>query len=184
MKKLTAFFLMAALASCNTGDDKTNAGDTTAGATPNKAAVSYAYPIRYSANFEMGDPAKGQKITELWKDFDNNTLDNQTSSFADTVTMEMPGMMFTGTRDTVMKMTKEYRGTIKSMKSAVDVVMTTKAPDVDKDGSWVSIWGSEVVVNNNGTTDSSKLHENWHFNKDGKIDYIMQYRMQYPKPGK
>ena len=30
----------------------------------------------YSSNFTMADPSYSEKILTLWKDFENNTLDN------------------------------------------------------------------------------------------------------------
>ncbi len=73
MKKIIVFVASAITISCNNGTATSEQKDSSAKTTN----VSYAYPIDYSANFEIADPKLAQKVTELWKDFDNNNLDNQ-----------------------------------------------------------------------------------------------------------
>ncbi len=69
---MIAFAALTITLSCNNGTATNEQKDSSAKTTN----VSYAYPIDYSANFEIADPKLAQKVTELWKDFDNNNLDN------------------------------------------------------------------------------------------------------------
>jgi hypothetical protein len=177
MKKILFIAAAAAFASCNNGTATNEHKDSTKAAT---ADVTYAYPINYSAKFEMGDPAKAQKVTELWKDFDDNKLNNQKNTFADSVEMYFSGMEMKGPKDSMFAGTQAYRDQFSSVKSSIDAVMSTKSIDKDKEGGdWVSVWGSEIKVSKAGKTDSSRLHEIWHFDKNGKVDYMSQYRQEY-----
>jgi hypothetical protein len=181
MRKLLTVVSIAALAACNNAGTETA---TNASTVTKPAEVTYAYPVNYSSNFEMGDPKKGQMVAELWKDFDNNTLNNQKALFADSVTMHFDGSEMIGTRDMMFSETQKYRDQLASVKSQIDAIMTTKATDKDKDGNWVCVWGSEIITDKAGKIDSSRLQEIWHFNKDSKIDYMSQFRQHYPKAKK
>jgi hypothetical protein len=176
MKKILIVGLFSALVSCNDAGTETNSNASTVAAP---ADVTYAYPIAYSSKFEMGDPKKAQQVAQLWKDFDDNKLSNQKNLFADSVEMNFPGAQMNGTRDSMFAETQRYRDQLTSVRSTIDAIMTTKSIDKDKDGNWVCVWGSEVVTKE-GKVDSARLHELWHFNKDGKIDYMSQFRQPYP----
>jgi hypothetical protein len=182
MRKMLTVVSIAALAACNNAGTETATNASTV-AKP-AAAVTYAYPINYSSQFEMGDPKKGQVVAELWKEFDNNNLKNQAGLFADSVTMHFDGSEMVGTRDMMLSETQKWRDQMSSVKSQIDAIMTTKATDKDKDGNWVCVWGSEITTDKTGKIDSSRLQEIWHFNKDSKIDYMSQFRQAYPKAKK
>lgn len=181
MKKVFSICIVAcAIMACNTTTNEKETGSTTANTTSD-ANATYAYPVSYSANFEMGDVTKAQKIAQIWKDFDDNNLKAQKDLFADSVNITFPGMEFNGTRDSMMAMTQQYRDGMASVKSSIDAIMCNKSTDKGRDGEWVSVWGNEVFAFKDGKTDSARLHEVWHFNKDGKIDYMSQFRLEYPK---
>src|SRR6185295_2251900 len=133
------------------------------------------YAVSYSSQFEIGDPENAKKILGLWKDWDNNTLDNGRDLFADTVTMQFAeGNTMKGPRDSILAGAKGFRGTFASVTSSVDAVTSLKS--VDKGDSWVNIWGKEVTVDKKGKKDSLQLQENWMLNKDGKIAWMIQYK--------
>ena len=181
MKKVFSICIIAcAIISCNTAENE-KAADVTTSTNTADANVTYAYPARYSSNFEMGDVSKAQKIAQMWKDFDDNNLKAQSNLFADTIRMFFPGMAFNGTKDSMMAMTQQYRDGMSNVKSSIDAIMANKSTDKGKDGDWVSVWGSEVFTSKNGNTDSARIHEVWHFDKEGKIDYMSQFRQEYPK---
>lgn len=174
MKKIMLMAAIVSIISCNNGSTKNDPSDT----AKSSSDVTYAYPINYSSKFELADPEKGEKITELWKDFDDNKLDNHSSYFADTVGLDFSGVSFKGTRDSMVAMTKGYRGSLGSVSSSVDAVMSVRSTDKNED--WVLIWGIEHTTSAAGKSDSTHLHEIWRFNKDGKVDYMSQYRQDYP----
>ena len=181
MKKL--FFLCAAgllFYSCNDQAKSDTATDavkdsTATDAKAKVAEVALPYAVSYSSKFEIGDPENAKKILDLWKDFDNNTLDNSKAMFADSVTMQLAdGSTMKGPRDTIIAGAKGYRGMFASVTSSVDAVTSLKS--IDKGENWVNIWGKEVTVDKKGKKDSSALQENWMLNKDGKVAWMIQFR--------
>jgi len=173
---------LCTVVACNNAATSTEATtDTTT--TPVTAAsnemVTYAYTPEYSGDFETGDPKNAQLILELWKDYDNNTVDNHKDAFADSVTFDLAGgTTVSGPRDSVLNGMKEYRGGFVSAVSTVVAVTTLKPKG--KDESWVCVWGKEIDIDKKNKKDSIFLNENWMFNKDGKIAYMAQYQAKPP----
>jgi hypothetical protein len=89
----------------------------------------------------------------------------------------MSGTEMKGTRDSILASTKAYRNSFGNVSSKVDAVLSTKS--TDKNDDWVLVWGTEVHTRKN-VTDSVHLQETWRFNKDGKVDFMMQYVRQPP----
>ena len=176
MKKIFLFFTAAAFISCNSNDD---AKVESMSASDTSANVTYPYEITYSSKFEIGDPRLSQKVLELWKDFDNGDISKHRDYFADSVRLLFPdGSSMFNTRDSVIAATNAYRGMYSSVASKVEAVLPTRI--IDKDENWVSVWGVETHTAN-GKTDSAYLHESWRFNKEGRIDFMMQYLRSAPK---
>jgi tyrosine-protein phosphatase YwqE len=86
--------------------------------------------------------------------------------------MVFPGMVFSGTRDSMVAMTHKYRGYYQAVTSKVEAVMSVRSKDQNQD--WALIWGSEITTTKDGKVDSAHIHEAWHFNKDGKVAYMSQ----------
>lgn len=179
MKKFILFVVMPLAIACNSGNTKTSEATTSDSTADNskKESVTYPYPVSYSSQFEIGDPEKAKTILELWKDFDNNTLDNSAGKFADTVTMLFSGMEMYTSRDSMLAATKAYRNTYNTVSSTVDAIVSTKS--VDKGDDWVLVWGTETHTDKNNVTDSVHLQETWRLNKDGKVDFMMQYMRKH-----
>lgn len=180
-KKLPVAALLLFFLACNSSSTETPAeSDTTAAtvaATPAAAPHEYAVKATYSSAFEMGDPKYADIVIELWKQYDDNTLDKGLDYFADTVTMWMAdGWRFRGTRDSLMKMTKESRKGFSSMKGVVAAIIPLKI--TDRNENWVSIYGTEYFTVKN-KKDSSELQENWRFDKNGKVDMMHSYRRKF-----
>ena len=183
MKQLLfSAFTLCAFVACNNATTSTETSKdtaTTSIAAASTEPVTYAYTPNYSGDFEIGDSKNAQLILEIWKDYDNNTLDNHRDAFADSVTFDLAGgTSITGPRDSVLNGIKQYRGGFVSAVSTVEVVTALKAKG--KDESWVCVWGKEVDVNKKNKKDSIYLNENWMFNKDGKIAYMAQYQATPP----
>ena len=176
MKQLLFFvFLMPLFIACNTSSDNSNESkDSTATTDTSPVAVSYAYPIGYSADFEIGDPKHAQTVLTLWKDYDNNTLDAHKEAFADSVQFTTAdGSIIAGPRDSVIKAIASHRASFSKAVDSVDVLVSLKAKG--KEESWVCIWGKEIDTYKNGKVDSIYLNEDWMFDKNGKIARIEQF---------
>jgi hypothetical protein len=170
-KILPVIVLMVIIFSaCQTGTSTATPGDSTKG-TPD--TITYPYKPSYSADFELGDPKYAKTILEIWKDFDNNTLTNHRSAFADTMAAAlMDGRDFYGPSDSMLAHMAAYRGSLASASSNVATWVTLKPRG--KQQVWVSIWGMSTEVQKNGIKDSIFLNESWMFNKAGKIVYMEQ----------
>ncbi len=104
---------------------------------------------------------------------DDNTLDNSRDKFADTVTMEFPGMKMRAGRDSVISSTKAYRNLFSHVTGVVDVVMPVRS--MDKKTDWVLVWGREIKTDKKNVTDTVEVHEVWGLNKDGKVISLEQF---------
>ncbi len=173
---ITALLLSAIACNESKTETATEPATVAAGteATPAAAPHEYAVKSSYSSAFEIGDYSQADKVVELWKQYDDNTLEKGLDMFADTVTMMMAdGWRYHGTKDSLMKLTKVERAKYSTVKSKIVAITPLKATDLNE--SWVIIYGTEYMTSKN-KTDSSDLQENWRFNKDGKIDMMHSYR--------
>lgn len=181
LTKLLPCIALLVFAACNNGTSPATTGDSAAATTESsKKEVSYPYPIGYSSQFEFADPEKSKMVLDLWKDFDNNTIDNAKDHFADSLTMIFPDMEMHASRDSVVASTKSYRNLYSSVTSKVDVVMAVKS--TDKKDDWVLVWGDEIHTNKKNVTDTVALHEVWQLNKEGKVVFMQQYASRKAKP--
>lgn len=55
-----------------------------------KDTVIYPYKPYYSSSFEMGNPEHSKIILAIWKNWDNNNLDNSYQYLADTIQLYLP----------------------------------------------------------------------------------------------
>lgn len=182
----TAFILgLAALASCNSGTntkvESTSSKDSTM--TTANENVTYPYTADYSSKFEIGDAKNAKTILDLYKDWDNNTLDDSRDKFADTVTMVMSdGTTMHGSFDSINAKTKPFRNSLGTVVTRVHAV--TPLRSTDKNENWVAAWFTEFRTDAKGKKDSTEFQETWRLNKDGKADLLYQYEQKNPAPPK
>lgn len=140
------------------------------------AAMSQAhsgYTASYSSSFAIANSSYSEKVLTLWKDFDNNTLDAHMDMFADTVTMIFADGTRVKGRAENLAGAKQFRGGLKDYKSTIDAWVSLKS--TDRNENVVCVWGEEDYTNKDGKKVKMNLQEVWGFNKDGKIDLMMQY---------
>lgn len=145
-------------------------------------SISLPYSVLYSSDFEIGDKKFVQSVLEAWKDYDNNTLQNSASKFADTVQFYGADGMVVKGKDSLMANVSKFRSMFASAVDEVSTVVALKPKG--KDETWVCVWGKETDVMKNGKKDSTYLNENWMFNKDGKVAIIYQLAAKPEKGGK
>jgi len=176
MKKLLLLCVAGiCLYACNDNATDTAATDTAKDTThPATPPIDFPYKASYSSDFEMGDPSHAKIVLDVWKDFDNNTLDNAKNSFADTVTMQLAdGSVMSGPRDSIIAGIKGYRAQFSALTSSIDAFVALKSKD--KNTNWVNVWGKEVRTDLKGKKDSSQLAESWMLNDQNKIAFMLQY---------
>lgn len=119
-------------------------------------------------NLSIGNMAYAQKVLRAWKDFDDNTLDNSISLFADDIVATFPDGTSVKGRENFVKMSKDYRNSLASVVSTVAACTTLKSPD-HPESETVTIWGMETDTHKDGTVTKMHLNEVWFFNKEGKV---------------
>ncbi|HYK75389.1 MAG TPA: nuclear transport factor 2 family protein [Daejeonella sp.] len=136
------------------------------------------YEATYSSKFVMGDPKFARMIMDLWKDWDNNTLNKNAHLFADTVTMYFSDGTMAKGKDSVMAGAQQYRDKMAEVKSTVHAWMSTHS--TDKNENWVTIWGTEEDTWKDGKKTTTAFNEVWRFNKAGKVDLMRQFEAKAP----
>ena len=181
MKRILIMASVAVFASCNSGTEKPKVESMGSGSdTAQVDNTTYPYTADYSHNFEIGSTKNVQTLLQLYKDWDNNTLDNSKNSFADVDTMIFyDGSMFAGTRDSFLTVAKQIRTKMGTVVDSVHAWVPLRSKDKNED--WVLIWANEISTDASGKKTSNQLHEAWRFNKDGKADLVYQYAQAPPK---
>ncbi len=186
MKKFFVLSVAVVLAACNSNEStKTDAmsDSTKPAAEATMPAIKSPYTIGYSSDFAKDDPKNAETLLALWKAWDNGDLTASKDMFADSVELHFSdGSSMHSTRDSVIAAAQKFRSTFASAVSSVDAVMASKS--VDKNEHWALIWGKEIDTDKKGKVDSSYLQETWRFNKDGKADFMLQYRQAANPPKK
>jgi hypothetical protein len=176
-KAITVATLLLFTVSCSDAkkeDAMEPAADTTSVAPAPAKPHQYAVNAIFSSAFEIGDYSQADKVLELWKQYDENTLDKGLDYFADSVQLWMhDGWKYRGTRDSLMKLMKKKRGEYSSVNSVLVGIIPLRATDLDE--NWVSIIGTEYTTMKN-KKDSADIQEYWRFNKDGKIDMMHSFK--------
>ncbi len=127
----------------------------------------------------MGNAKNVTTIFDLYKDWDNNTIDNSKDRFADSVTLFFSsGQMMAGTRDSIVAQSKGFRNDLGTVSTLVHAVVPLKSTDKNED--WVLVWFKEYRTDANGKKDSTEMQETWRINKEGKADLLYQYAQQNP----
>jgi len=185
MKKILLVAAVAALAACNNTTDnaKVESMNKDSGSTKMDDNMNYPYSPDYSHNFEIGNTKNVMAILQLYKDWDNNTIENSKNAFAemnDTLVFAS-GDILTGSRDSIIATAKKIRTSMGTVQDVVHAWVPLKSTDRNED--WVLVWTREIRTDANGKKDSSELQETWRFDKDGKVNLLYQYEQQPPKMG-
>ena len=182
MRKIYLFTTIAFLAACTSSADKTKTEtvDTSGSDSAKQVSLTYPFTPDYSSDFEIGDAKNAQTLLELYRNWDNNTLDNSKSSFAENDTMYFAdGNMFAGSRDSLFIVANKMRGQMGSVVDSIHAWVPLRTRD--KKEQWVAIWAREISTNAKGVKKSKELHEVWRFDNNGKINLMYQYDQQPPK---
>src|SRR5688572_8500453 len=183
MKKIIFFAIVILTVACNT-DDKAKVESMSPGVKDTtRVDLNFPYVPEYSSKFEIGDQNNALTILNLYKDWDNNTLDNSKNSFADTLSLFLAdGSMLMGKLDSVIETVKKFRAAMGNVRNVLQAWVPLKS--TDKNENWVSVWAKEIKTSAGGKSDSSYLHELWRFNNDSKVDLVYQFEAKIQPPKK
>ena len=181
MRKTLFLLSIVAFTACNSGNDtkveSMSGKDSTNSAN---SQIVYPYAANYSSDFEMGDPKNALTLLKLYKDWDNNTMNNSKDYFADQDTMVFSnGIRFTGSRDSLFAMANHERGQMGNVVDSVHAWVPLRSKDKDEEPAL--IWTREISTDAKGNKTAKELQETWRFDKNGKINLVYQYEQQPPK---
>lgn len=182
MRKIYLFAAIAFLVACTSSSDKSKTEGVKASDSVSTKEESLTYPFTpdYSSDFEIGDAKNAQTLLELYRNWDNNTLDNSKSSFAEIDTMYFSdGTMFAGSRDSLFAIANKMRGQMGSVVDSIHAWVPLRSKDKNED--WVLIWTREISTDAKGKKTAKEIHEAWRFDKNGKINLMYQYEQRPPK---
>jgi hypothetical protein len=177
MRNLIFLIAIVCLAACNNDKVESMHSDESTKAD----SLNYPYTADYSHNFEIGSSKNAMTLLQLYKDWDNNTLENSKNSFAennDTLYFS-DGNMFAGNRDSLIKVATQARTQMGTVVDSVHAWVPLKSKD--KNEEWVAIWTREISTDSTGKRSATELHEIWRFDKDGKINLVYQFAIAPPK---
>ena len=178
------------LISCGTAEKEAPKEEAAAATTPAEAAPAVAtvtnlsgYTPDYSASFSIGDVKNAETVLALYKSWDSGNLDPMKGSFSDSVEFYgSDGNIVAARRDSAMAMMQALRNKYSEVKNTVHAVFPVKS--ADKNENFVCIWATEYFTDKKGKKDSTQLQETWRFDKDGKVNWVLQYSAKPPKPKK
>jgi len=136
------------------------------------AQDSAPYKAHYSSKFTIADESYANKVLTLWKDFEDNMLDRHLDWFADSVSMSLATGETVKGKAANLAGAKSYRGSLKNYKISLDACMSLKS---DRGDNVVCVWGTEDFTDGSGKHVMQHIQEVWGFNKDGKVDLLLQY---------
>lgn len=175
--KALMFCMIVFFIACDQQEEKPAIGSEPIAAEPKpeKAKPNYPYTATYSMDFEMGDPQHTLSIMNLWKAYENNTLDSSMLSyFDDSMRVETPeGQVMHMTSLEMLREVSKQRSMMKDMK--VSVIGAAPLYSPEKNSSWVLVYGNESWTGSNGKKDSIMLHELWGLNEKGKVNFLRSY---------
>lgn len=137
---------------------------------------NYPYPVTYSSNFTMGNPAQAKMVLDLMKGYENNDFSAE-AMFADTVTVITPDGTVTKGKDKMLAMFKQQRAAQSDVKFTITAVVPLRS--IDKNQDWVAIWGTQNYTAN-GTKMATDFQDIWGLNKDGKVVYMQIFEGKSP----
>ena len=141
-------------------------------------AHDYRVTASYSTDFTVGDHKHGDMIIQLWKHFDDNTFDQASAYFADSVNAMFPGWHSKVSRDTLIAQAKAERASMDSVHTSLDAIVPLKASN--KNETVVAIWGEELAYVK-GKKQRRDIHEVWGVDDKGKVIWMKQYTHAVPK---
>jgi hypothetical protein len=168
------------LAGCTSSETKETTTDSTASVSGAPSMNMHGYTPSYSAKFETGSTANSETILSLYRNWDDNKLDEASSIFSDSVFMYFfDGSEMTTTRDSMMSAMRSYRGSFKGMETQLNAMVSITESDKNED--WVLVWLNEIRTDKNGKVDSTQMQETWGLDKNGKVRILYQYGQMTPK---
>lgn len=171
MKKL--YLLIAVVifvAACQTKGTET--------ANSDKAdTTKYPYTIKKMQNWKMNSESSNAKTAmTLIKTFENLDTASMSKIIADSVSVDLDGYQFKGTKAEFLKQIQSEFAKISSFK--IEMIDMESVINEDKSEEWVSLWYKQASTTKAGKTDTVNLYNDIKL-KAGKVTRLSEY-VQHP----
>jgi len=177
-----AFLLLCSTAflfACNNSDTKT--ADESKTADTKVAAMStndLAYPVKDWGDWQPGNIDNLKMALQSLKDFETGNIDASLNFFVDSIELKFDEMEGKFSKDSVAKMFKADRGSLKAMQIEMEDYETVKSRDGKKE--YVSMWYKQKWQDQKGTWDSVFCMDDLKI-EQGKIVSIDEKRRKLAK---
>jgi hypothetical protein len=171
MKKIFQITALFLLFSCS--DAKTDESVKLSEAAPvveTKADEPLSYPALYT-DWEIGKREHLNTVLSVYKDWDEENVNNLVNYFADSVVLDMPdGKRTAGTKDEVVGKMEKFRNAYSSTNNQVlnAIPLLNKGTNIQ----WVRVMVYNKWTYRDNKKDSLLYYDLWRFKGD-KIDYLL-----------
>jgi hypothetical protein len=167
-KMLWLFIFVCFFIACNNEEAKTAAPEEKNEAKP-ATTVTMPFKIQYS-DLEMGDPNNAKMVLDMYKNWNDNKLDNMAGIFGDTLVIEDARgnriiVPHAGLQDSLAK----WRGMSTTLSS--DIVAALSMHSKEHADDWVLIWTMNKWTGKDGKKDSVFSNDNWQI-RNGKLTFL------------
>jgi hypothetical protein len=171
--------IAALMAGCNNSTDSTAAPTTDE--TTSAESIDYAYlPANHPPdNWDRGDMHNAALVLKSLKAWQNGSVDECLSYFADSVEWVADGMDEKLSKDQMRNMMNDQWGKIASVR--IDMNDYESVISKDKKDQWVGLWYKQVTNFKDGTADSVYHMDDLKID-NGKIVILDEKTRKYPAP--
>jgi hypothetical protein len=154
MKHASLLCIAGFLFACNSSDTKTTAEETKMADTK-VAAMStndFAYPLKDWGDWQPGSMDNLKMALQTLKHYETGNIDDCMNGFADSIELRFDDLEGKFSKDSVTKMFRAERSSLKAMEVNMDDYETVKSKDGKQE--YVSMWYKQKWQNQKGTWDS------------------------------
>ena len=166
MKRVLFLFLIAGIASCNSGDQTTTSDTQVKAAATEEPKMDYAYTIEHPDNWVAGPRENTKMVLQSLKDFENGDIDKSLTAFADSVELRLNEMEGKFSKDSIASMFKHEQSGLKAMQIDMHDFESVKSKDGKEE--YVSLWYTQKKQNQNGAWDSVSVMDDLRI-QNGKV---------------
>jgi len=151
MKKIFCLLSIAAiLFACN---DQSTGSDSSSADSTKKETVALPYTVEKIPDWKIGSDANVAVAMNCLRAFEMNDMNSIGQYLADSVEFYVDTIKFKGTKDQLVKLFTDFRGTLDSF--SVDMKDYESVKSKNRGEEWVGLWYVENMKPKGGKTDSS-----------------------------
>ena len=161
MKKIIVFvFTSLVITACNDSTPTASDAKDSAASGRNTAGnqnIDFVYTTDKRSDWVPGDPQHAAMVMKSLKAFETGNIDDGKQYFADTVIFRGDGILYKGTRDSILSAFKKDRAALKEFVITIHDWQSVKS--ASRGEEFVRMWRSEKYTDANGKKDSVEVTE-------------------------